>query len=365
MPDDFNILPSDLVTVSRFAANGMAEDARLYIARMIRRYRNTNPSLALELTNLLKDKPTPKYSQFRFENNEDFFVHDNGLPSFLNGPVEYSSDIKPILSDTIQRQLMQVVSEHKIAIELQESGLKPSNSLIFVGPPGVGKTLSAHYLAMQLGLPLYTVDLATVVSSYLGQTGNNLKHALSYAKHNPMVLLLDEIDSLAKTRGDESDVGELKRIVTVLLQEIDQWSSSSVLVAATNHPEIVDRALWRRFDQVVTFQLPDKNQIRLAIELYLTQDQVYFEKYIPVLEILFKDKSFSDIERTILEYRRTLFTNSSSAEELIERAILNTQNWRDRKDIALTLLETSGFSQYKINKITGISRDTLRKYKLN
>ena len=151
-----------------------------------------------------------------------------------------------------------------------------------------------------------------------------------------MVLLLDEIDAFAKTRNDETDVGEIKRIVTVLLQEIEQWPSTSVLIAATNHPEIVDRALWRRFDHVLQFDFPSKSLIKKALKSFFVDDYSSFETYSSVLETLFDGQSFSDIERSILEYRRA---------------------------VAMELLNHIDWSQYKINKLTGVSRDRLRKYK--
>ena len=131
-------------------------------------------------------------------------------------------------------------------------GLSPTRSAIFVGPPGVGKTLTARWLASQLGVPLYVLDLTAVMSSLLGRSGTNLRAALDFAKRSPCVLLLDEIDAIAKRRSDDTDIGELKRLVTVILQEVDEWPATGLLLAATNHAELIDPALWRRFDLVIT-----------------------------------------------------------------------------------------------------------------
>jgi SpoVK/Ycf46/Vps4 family AAA+-type ATPase len=129
--------------------------------------------------------------------------------------------------------------------------------VLITGAPGVGKTMTARYLATELSLPLYTIDLAGLISSYLGRTGQNLRQALDYARRSPSVLLIDEFDALAKRRDDQSDVGELKRIVNVLLLELEQWPNDGMLIAATNHPELLDRAIWRRFDKSITIGLPD------------------------------------------------------------------------------------------------------------
>ena len=140
-----------------------------------------------------------------------------------------------------------------------------------MGPPGVGKTLTARWLAAQLKVPLYVLDLTAVMSSLLGKSGN-LRAAIDFAKREPCVLLLDEIDAIAKRRSDDSDVGELKRLVTVILQEVDEWPASSVLLAATNHPELIDPALWRRFDLVVQFKTPDEQAVKEAIKRFLGPD---------------------------------------------------------------------------------------------
>lgn len=146
------------------------------------------------------------------------------------------------------------------------AGLKPTRTLLFTGEPGVGKTMAARYIAGQIGLPLVTVDLSAMMSSLLGKTGQNLRRALDYGQDNPCVFFLDEFDALAKSREDATDVGELKRIVNVLLQEIDRWPSTSLLLAATNHPKLLDRAVWRRFDRVIEIGLPDETARRNIIE---------------------------------------------------------------------------------------------------
>ncbi|MBT3107222.1 ATP-binding protein [Streptomyces sp. COG19] len=128
--------------------------------------------------------------------------------------------------------------------------------------------MAARWLAYELKLPLLVLDLSSVMSSYLGRTGANIRKVLDYAKSSPSVLLLDELDTVAKRRDDAAEVGELKRLVTVLLQEIDDWPSSSLLLAATNHGELLDPAVWRRFDVVVDFPLPGPVELEEALHHY-------------------------------------------------------------------------------------------------
>lgn len=162
----------------------------------------------------------------------------------------------PVLPSETARQLESLIEERARLRDLAKAGLEPTRTVLFTGPPGVGKTMAARYMASALILPLITIDLAAVVSSFLGRTGQNLRQALEYARSFPCVLLLDEFDALAKRRDDPTDVGELKRIVNVLLLELEQWPATGLLVAATNHPDLLDRAIWRRFERVIVFPMP-------------------------------------------------------------------------------------------------------------
>jgi SpoVK/Ycf46/Vps4 family AAA+-type ATPase len=176
----------------------------------------------------------------------------------------------PILAPDCRVLLDRVLKERREKDRLAEGGLEPTRSALFVGPPGVGKTMAARHLAAELQVPLVTLDLVSVMSSLLGKSGQNIREALELARSSECVFLLDEVDSIAKRRDDAADVGELKRIVNLLLLELDRWPTTSLLVAATNHPELLDRAVWRRFDLVVEFALPD-SATRAAILDALTR----------------------------------------------------------------------------------------------
>ena len=162
-----------------------------------------------------------------------------------------------VLPPKVQAELDEIVLEQKRDSLLALRGMTPSHSALFSGPPGVGKTLASRWVARRrVALPLVSLDLAAVLSSYLGTSGRNIRDVLNFAKSTPCVLLLDEFDALAKARDDDSDVGELKRIVNVLLVELDRWESRSFLIAATNHAQLLDPAIGRRFDRIINFPLP-------------------------------------------------------------------------------------------------------------
>lgn len=161
-----------------------------------------------------------------------------------------------VLPPLVQAELDEIVLERTKESLLALRGMAPSRSALFSGPPGVGKTLASRWVAEQVGLPLVSLDLAAVLSSYLGTSGRNIRDVLDFAKSQACVLLLDEFDALAKARDDDSDVGELKRVVNVLLVELDRWDGRSFLIAATNHAQLLDPAIGRRFDRIVNFSLP-------------------------------------------------------------------------------------------------------------
>lgn len=267
----------------------------------------------------------------------------------------------PVLSRSVADQIDQIVLERKRAAELQKMDLEPSRTILFVGAPGVGKTLTAYWIAERLHKPLFVLDLASVMSSLLGKTGNNLRAALEYAKANDGVLLLDEFDALAKMRNDQTEVGELKRLVTVILQEIDRWPADRLLIAATNHGELLDPAIWRRFDAVVPFRMPAEADLRRLLQQELPEE--VDDNWHRALSVVFDGKSYSDVSRSLRSVRRqALLRNESLADRLTElvRGELDNLTKGQRKAVGVEL-EAVGLSQRQVSEMTGLSRDTIRK----
>jgi len=207
------------------------------------------------------------------------------------------SDLEPpILRPSDQILVERVLIERRAASELAMEGLSPIRSVILEGPPGVGKTYLAHYFAAQLNLPLIVLDLATAVSSLLGQTGQNIKSAFNVSISMPSLLLLDEFDAIGQERGMGRDVGELRRIVSVLLNEVESWPSTSLLVAATNHPDLIDGAMWRRFDLRISLVLPDSSlRERIWIRSLSSLKQTLPNDMFKVLAVITEDWSAADI----------------------------------------------------------------------
>jgi len=171
-----------------------------------------------------------------------------------------------IVPATIADELAQIVVETRLSEKLEEKGLKPRRRVLLSGPPGTGKTLSAHSLAGELQYPLFSVMLHGLITKFMGETAQKLKLVFDAIKTTRGVYLFDEIDALAAARGDGNDVGEARRVLNSFLQFLDEDTGPSIVVATTNLAEILDRAVLRRFDLVLSYDLPDASSIRLALE---------------------------------------------------------------------------------------------------
>ena len=167
-----------------------------------------------------------------------------------------------VLAEDTEARVLRFLREYSHRAQLAAHGLAPARKLLFHGPPGNGKTLCAEVLAGELSLPLYYVRFDALIASYLGETAANLRKVFEQAKRRPGVLFFDEVDAIARSRDERDDVGELKRVVNSFLQLLDGDSSAGPVVAATNRQRSLDDALWRRFDDVVLFPLPDRAQLR-------------------------------------------------------------------------------------------------------
>jgi SpoVK/Ycf46/Vps4 family AAA+-type ATPase len=354
----------------RLALAEQTEDVRLFVARLVRKYRNTDPELAEQMDLYLRTKAPRSNAPMRKAPQpalppQALPVDDESRLSLLKVFKDETSREQPLLSPVLEETLSQLIQERRQTERLASMGLNPTRSAIFVGPPGVGKTLTARWLASQLGVPLYVLDLTAVMSSLLGRSGSNLRAALDFSKRGPCVLLLDEIDAIAKRRSDDADIGELKRLVTVILQEVDEWPATSLLLAATNHAELIDPALWRRFDLVINFKAPEMPAVKQAIKRFLGQDYALFGRWIDILTFVFNGESFSDIERDLQRFRRAVALGTASDADLIEEFVKSRALVLERQgriDLAVLLTKQTRLSQHTISDITGVSRDTIRKY---
>lgn len=162
---------------------------------------------------------------------------------------------EPALPEMVRMDLAHVISEHQMMAEA--APVPPTRTVLFTGEPGTGKSMTARWVAATIGKPMAVLDLAYVMSHELGRSAHNLREALEWAATNDVVLFVDEFDAIASRRGASNDVGEMRRLVNVLLLALDDWPVGHLLLAATNHPELLDRAIERRFEMSLVLPLPD------------------------------------------------------------------------------------------------------------
>lgn len=351
----------DIYHLSRLALAGRRQDVQRYIQSISKRFRGDHAAFASRLDELLAEAPTAS-SPLRGASTAALPVDGDSRLQLVRAENPVKLENEPIWSDDLACQLNLIISERKHLKELAKEGLNPSRAILFTGKPGVGKTMAVRWIARQLNYPLLTLDLSAVMSSFLGKTGVNVRHVLDYAKSVPCVLLLDELDAIAKRRDDATEIGELKRLVTVLLQEIDDWPPTGILAAATNHPELLDPAVWRRFDRVLDFPMPAALQVRQAISTFFS-GKTCDSRLLDVLSLTLRELSFSDIDRELTRIAREAVVSKKSLEACIQftlRQRLGDKPLEERKNAAKVLLEL-GCSQREASEITGLARQTVKK----
>lgn len=274
----------------------------------------------------------------------------------------------PILRKSVMNELLQFLQERQFIDKFLEQNITPSNSILLHGSPGVGKTLIAKWLSYKLNMPMVTLDLANSISSYLGRSGQNVKSIFQYAKEHNVILFLDEIDAIAKRRDDATDLGELKRLVNVLLKELEDCPVSCVIIGATNHPELLDKAIWRRFDRNICVPMPESEQRKELITRGLGQKTLEMEDAVIQMLIEGTDslsaadvcKMCEHIKRRTILYPEETVTMSALA-EYCEYAGLKT---KEQKVKLCKALKNNGkkMTVKKISEITGISSSSVDRY---
>ena len=234
-----------------------------------------------------------------------------------------------ILSSKIATELKELVEEQHRSELLHSHNLHARNRLIFIGPPGNGKTTLAEAMAHDLMYPLIVVRYEKLIGSYLGETATRLKSILDYAKTQRCVLFFDEFETIGKERGDTNETGEIKRVVSSLLLEIDSLPDYVVVIAASNHPELLDRAVWRRFQVRVKLDMPTVQQLEEHITTIAKRCKVDFGYSTEELVKSMLGSNFAEVEEFCLGVARRI---------ILDREIHNTrtitklklEQWKNR-----------------------------------
>lgn len=233
------------------------------------------------------------------------------------------------LSEDTASLAAEVVEEHHRRDLLRTHGLEPRHRLMLVGPPGNGKTSLAEAIAAELMVPMLVASYEALISSYLGETASRLAALFEYVRSRECVLFFDEFDTIAKERADEHDTGELKRVVSSLLLGVDRLPSHVILVTASNHPEVLDRAAGRRFQMHLTLPAPTQAQIGRFVERNAARGHGYGLTPETIAKAMV-GASYSEVEDLLLDIRRRYVLGLPDA-DLKRTAQERLNRWRKQK----------------------------------
>lgn len=283
------------------------------------------------------------------------------------------NNIQVVLSKSNAEKLHSFILNYRNADELNTLGIGVSNSVLLYGPPGCGKTKCAYLIAKELKLPLVVARLDSLISSYLGTTAKNIRTLFEFIQKFPCVLFLDEFDAIAKARDDNNELGELKRVVNSLLQNVDAMSKDSLLLAATNHEHLLDSAVWRRFDYKLRIELPDEDAIIKMVELFTRNSYNLSEREKKEIATAFRGLSGANIDEIVKKAMRNSvvhglkFSKSDIYEELfvfkniLPQSCDNERTLTQIKARYLRECDDKVFSLQTIADILGRSKTSIQK----
>lgn len=277
------------------------------------------------------NKEDPSQVKREYSENPKYRPHiptdnEKGFPLLhLSSPYYNFDDI--IISDEIKNRLKDIVLENKNSDKLRAIGLRPRQKILFCGPPGTGKTLGAKIMSNVMGYPFVYVHFDAIISSFLGETATNLRKIFEFIKSERYVVLFDEFDIVAKKRDDPHEHGEVKRVVNNFIQMLDHYDADSILIAATNHQHLLDLAVWRRFDEILYFDLPDTSSRKKLFMKYLMPMRKTGKINISSLARRTTDYSAADIAQICEDAirRSTVYDKTEVSDDDIHWALIEQQ----------------------------------------
>lgn len=273
-----------------------------------------NSSLARDIRGIIDTSSKSNKNQIHLNNDSNGLI-DCSISEFRLRDL--------VVNKEIRNRIDRIIKEYFNRDKLKTYGFENRRKILISGPPGTGKTMTASVLAFELGLPICTILMDKLVTKYMGETGMKLRQVFDFISKYPGVYIFDEFDAIGSDRNRDNDVGEVRRILNSFLQFIEQDNSDSIIIAATNNPSLLDNALFRRFDDVISYELPGKVEFKRLIKNRLGS---FYNKDINLVDIANEFKSLSQAEIVRV------------CDDSIKEAILNDKVYVD-EDILVQMIK--------------------------
>jgi SpoVK/Ycf46/Vps4 family AAA+-type ATPase len=313
-----------------------------------------NPALSKKIRNILADRKGQLTALDEFTSKPVDNESRLEMVEIINPAIDAG---KIVLNKHIATEIQTFIDYYKKRDQLAQAGIDNAFSILLYGPPGCGKTTVAHYIASVMELPLVCVRLDGLISSLLGSTAKNIRKIFDFAASRDCILFLDEFDVIAKLRDDKNELGELKRVVNSLIQNIDSLGGDTILIAATNHQKLLDPAIWRRFSKVLLLEKPNVEEIKILINILLhntSNNILENSKKLSQLSSAFDGFSYSSVKTVVTNVIKNMIIHETGFvdySDILKEIYMYSHHTIDDEDNFLSFLMQHKATQKEINNL--------------